>query len=1074
LRYLVQDNPAQIQRLDRIADLRSRWEEQVVRVALADASQGDLVSARQPLTSGVGPRLLDDIYDGLGRMASTERSLLVQRQNRATLSRWRTRVVMMAASVMGLLVVLAALLMVRRRIVRPLNSVTDAMVAVSEGAHEYRVPHLNSRGEIGDNARALEHFRQTAMREEATGWVRARLGELTFHILHAESVDHLADTLLNALCPAIGAEYAAFYGSIRDNSEYRLAGAYGFPPDRARKGFARGEGLTGQAAQSGETRLLESVPKEYLKLGSGLGDASPAQLLIAPGLYGSEVPVVLELAGFQPFRTRHRSLIDALMPVVAIAYASLRARAKTEALLHETREQAEELRASEAEIRQSNDELVRRGKELAEQSEALQTSEEELRVQAEELQATNEELRQNSDELEAQQREISQAHDELARKASQLEQTSRYKSEFLANMSHELRTPLNSLLILSRSLAENRQGNLDADQTEAAETIHQSGRNLLELINDILDLSKVEAGKLRVEATAITVDGLVRSLRRNFDPLAGEKGLQFVVSVGEGLAPELHTDGARLEQILRNLLSNAFKFTAQGEVRLEIARPGSDLPLRSDTLDPEHSIAFAVQDQGIGIPADKRDRIFQAFEQVDASTSRVYGGTGLGLSISRHLATLLGGEIHLWSEEGRGSRFVLVVPRQMPGAQPAPNAPPTVAPEPLPQRRTPAPRPEAPDILIIEDDTAFARILEQEARRRGYDTRIANDGEAGLASATARPPTGILLDIGLPGMDGWAVLERLKQQPQTQDVPVHIISAADDDGRAAAMGAAGYLSKPVDVDALSGLLDSVGPGSAIKRVLVVDDDKAARQAIDELLGRQTLKIVYAEDGAKALATLAKQDFDCVLLDLNLPDMSGFDLLDRLSEKTGHAPVIVFSARELTDEETRRLRAHTDSIIIKGGRSSDRLLDEVNLFLHRIDDKTGAALPPMPSGGVELAGRRVLIVDDDMRNTFALSRILRERDMQVLMAQDGRKALDQLEANPDIDVVLMDIMMPVMDGYETMREIRKRPGLSGLPIIALTAKAMEGDRQKCLEAGANDYLPKPIDMDKLLSMMRAWI
>ncbi|HET8882584.1 MAG TPA: response regulator, partial [Solimonas sp.] len=676
-----------------------------------------------------------------------------------------------------------------------------------------------------------------------------------------------------------------------------------------------------------------------------------------------------------------------------------------------------------------------------------------------------------------------------------LEQASRYKSEFLANMSHELRTPLNSLLILAKDLADNGSGNLTPEQVESAQIVHDSGRNLLGLINDILDLSKIEAGRMDVHWEDVALDTLGSHAERGFRRVAQDRGLAFSIDIAAGLPAIIRSDGTRLMQIVTNLLGNAFKFTHGGAVVLTIARPGDALPTLGE-WPRARTLALTVSDSGIGIAEDKLARLFQPFEQGDGTTSRRYGGTGLGLSISRALAQMLGGEIVVRSTPGSGSQFTLLLPEDgSRGANAedggaaipaiAPTAPAITAAATETAAAAPGmPRGAAIDddrdrlqpddvcVLVVEDDGAFARVLTDMARRKGYRVLVASDGESGLALARRYRPNGILLDVDLPVMNGWTVMERLKDDATTRDIPVHFVTATDEASRGLAMGAVGFLTKPATRESLDAAFQRIlkaGDGEP-RKLLVIEDDAGARHAVARLLAGQSIELAEAATAAQALRLLDEKTFDCIILDLTLPDASGFELLEQLARRGPLPPVVIYSAHELSREENLRLREYTDSIVIKGAHSPGRLLDEVSLFLHAM--KKPSSPTPTAQQPSDLSGT-VLVVDDDMRNVFALSKTLRSRGLKVLIAQDGHKALAQLEQNADVDWVLMDVMMPGMDGHEATREIRKSAEWRDLPVIAVTAKAMKGDREKCLEAGASDYLTKPIDIEKLLSMMRAW-
>jgi CheY-like chemotaxis protein len=788
-------------------------------------------------------------------------------------------------------------------------------------------------------------------------------------------------------------------------------------------------------------------------------------------------------------------LLTELLPLIALTQENLSRAINTQELLERSQQQADDLRASELlmrqqkeVLRQSNEALHIKTLELEEQSQRLTVSEEELRVQAEELQASNEELRDKTDSLNRQREVLEDLQLDTEHKAEELARASQYKSDFLANMSHELRTPLNSLLILSRSLADNDTGNLDAEQIESARIIHDAGSNLLRLINDILDLSKIEAGKMELVIDDLPLADFERRLRRTFSHVAQEKKLDFDVTIDADIPAVLRTDGARLEQVANNLVGNAFKFTVSGGVSIRIGRPDAALAL-SEKFAGQPLVAISVADTGIGIPAEKFQHIFHAFEQVDASTSRQYGGTGLGLAICLRIAELLGGDIVLESETGKGSTFTVVLPERPPqlGATPGDSTP--AAPwTPAPQPQLPSLRPEAIEddrhrlvpgqttILVIEDDPAFARILTDMIHRKGYLVLAAADGETGLALAHEYAPTGILLDVMLPGMDGWTVIERLKADEATRHLPVHFISASGDASRGREMGAVGFLTKPVSREAIGAAFERLlhFAEGRTRHLLIVDDDRDSRTAVRTMLQRDDLEIDEAESGEDALQKAGQTRYDCIVLDLGLPGMSGVEMLQQMADSDGGVPpVVIYSGRELDREENRKLRQYTDSIVVKGARSPERLLDEVSLFLHSIQHNGRRASAKKPVGD-ELKGHSVLLVDDDMRNLFALSKVLRGWGMLPTMAQDGEKALKTLAESPPPDIVLMDIMMPGMDGYETIRAIRAQPAFAELPIIALTAKAMRGDREKCIEAGASDYLSKPIDIDKLGSMIRVWL
>jgi len=746
--------------------------------------------------------------------------------------------------------------------------------------------------------------------------------------------------------------------------------------------------------------------------------------------------------------------------------------------------------------------MLRYTQELERSEEELKMQQEELKASNEEIEASNEELEEKTKALEEQNMQIQQQAEELEEskglieeKAKEVERASKYKSEFLANMSHELRTPLNSLLILAKLLAANEAGNLTEEQVEEARVIHNGGLELLGLINDILDLSKVEAGKLTLTAEDVALESIVSRMQQQFAPVARERGVAFPVNVGDGLPKALHTDTQRVEQILKNLLSNAFKFTDQGSVTLEVRRPAK-MEMQRSSLEEENAIAFSVTDTGIGIEASKFKDIFEAFQQEDGSIDRHYGGTGLGLTIARKFAHMLGGEIHVKSEKGKGSAFTLVLPVRL--AQAEAEEAPNDAPESARIALKTMPKTSVAEfiaddrnnindkdkvLLIIEDDRSFAATLVKIARRHGYKCLAAGDGKTGLVLAVEQPVTAVILDLTLPDIDGVQVLDQLKHDLKSRHIPVHIISGREESQNVLPLrkGAIGYLTKPVEKEAIDGVFSKIEHmlQSEVKQVLVVEDDKKNQVAIQSLLKKKDIHITLADTGAAALKNIGDKKFDCIILDLQLPDMTGFEWLEKM-ERQGAAlpPVIVYTARDMTEAENRQLSRYTGSIIIKGAKSPERLLDEVTLFLHSVESTLSAdqqeIIRMQHNPDKVLQSRTVLLVDDDLRNTFALSKVLKKHGMNVLIADNGQMALDKLKDNRSVELVIMDIMMPVMDGYQAMQAIRAQKPYRNLPIIALTARAMPEEQEKCMAAGANDYLTKPVDIERLLTLLRVWL
>jgi CheY-like chemotaxis protein/signal transduction histidine kinase/HAMP domain-containing protein len=964
---------------------------------------------------------------------------------------------------------------------------------------------------------------------DRSDWIKTGLNVLSSRISGETDDRSLASHVLGLLVPYLGAQIATLYLLDEEGRKLALRGSYAFSK---RKGLGEsvelGEGLVGQAALERTLISVTEIPEDYLRINSSFGDSLPRNIVALPFSRDGQVVGVLELGSFEEFSDDKTEFLELAAEQLAVAFDTIRKQDRVRELLERTQEQSSLLLEQQEELRASNE-------ELEEQTLALRASEERLKQQQEELQVLNEELEEKNSYLEEQKdliqkknTALEQVRRDIERKARELEVTSRYKSEFLANMSHELRTPLNSLLILSRNLRENGKGHLAPDEVEAAGIIYKNGNDLLELINDILDLSKIEAGKMSVNLEDVPLAEVSRNIESVFRHLAEQKGLTFRVEIEEGLPASLRTDPQRLEQILRNLVSNAVKFTGAGEVAIAVRRPDPEADLSRSGLPPGAALAFVVSDTGIGIPAQNHQDIFEAFQQVDGSTSRRYGGTGLGLSITRELARLLGGEIALSSESGAGSTFTLYLPLGGPPASSqaegqsggprgtvlsgrglfgngcaGPDAPAgpsrgsgpgsDVAPAASDAPARGSFPPSIPDdrenivesdkaILIVEDDPSFATILRGLCHDKGFKALAASTGEEGLELAGKFLPTAVILDIRLPGMDGWSVLESLKSDHRTRHIPVHVVSAQDTPRDALVMGAVGFLVKPVSAEDLNGAFERIESvvEKKVKDLLLVEDNADLRKTILGLVGDAGVNVTEAETGGQALQALRAGRYDCMILDIGLSDMTGFELLRTLAAEPGTAvpPVIVYTGKDLTKEEEKELRKYADSIIVKGARSEDRLLGEVTLFLHRmvstLPQSKQRMIIDLHNRNTMLEGKRILVVDDDMRNLFAVSKVLEEKGLTVLKAEDGARALEILESDEKVDLTLMDIMMPGMDGYEAMRRIRAQARFARLPIIALTAKAMKEDRQKCIEAGANDYLAKPVDVDKLLSMMRVWL
>lgn len=913
-------------------------------------------------------------------------------------------------------------------------------------------------------------------------WLQAGQVGLAKAIGGEQALDTLGNSALTFLADYLEAQAGALY--IANGEGFRRYASYAVPadaplPDR----FAVGDGLLGQAVADRRSFLIDDVPDGYLCYGSALGRARPDRLLIATTQADGTVNGVVELGLRADARLDAMALIERISGQLGVAIRSGKYRARLRELLEETQQQAEELQAQSEELRANNEELEQQSRQLQESAARLET-------QQAELEQTNAQLEEQTRQLEIQRDDLARAQQSLKAQAGDLEQASRYKSEFLANMSHELRTPLNSLLIMARLLAENRAGNLTPEQVRHAETIETSGNDLLTLINDILDISKIEAGKLELQPRRMSIPTLLDKMRTVFAPSAQSKGLAFSAAPLPGAPVEMESDPQRIEQVLKNFLSNAIKFTDRGSVSLEAER-------RADGR-----IGFTVRDTGVGIPPEQQQVIFEAFRQADGTVSRKYGGTGLGLSISRELARLLGGEVAVESVAGEGSAFTLLLPERYAGpavaAQPeAPRIeplPPPSSARPVRARTGPTPEDDREKlsgdsrvILIVEDDPVFAGILRDVAHELKFQCLIASTADEGALMARQYVPHAVILDMNLPDHTGLSVLDRIKRDVRTRHIPVHVVSVDDDSQAALSSGAIGYLFKPVKRDALVDMLEGLEArmSQRMRRVLVVEDDAQQAESVKLLLASRDVETVEAHSAAQCFELLGRETFDCMVLDLNLPDASGLDLLERLSadEAVGFPPVIVYTGRDLSQEEEMRLRRYSKSIIVKGAKSPERLLDEVTLFLHQVvsdlPEPQQALIAKSLNRDAALDGRDILIVEDDIRNVYALTSIFEPHGAKVRIARNGREALATLDEaarglSDPVDLVLMDVMMPEMDGLTATREIRLKPWGKQLPIIALTAKAMARDQQDCLDAGANDYLAKPLDVDKLLSLTRVWM
>ena len=1051
---LVSDSPIQVDRLRRIRALQSQWMDYAESViAQRRSNQEFLARVRQ----GEGKLEFDEIRREFLSFLAMEQRL---RQERADTAEGRTMlaVVIFLLLSLGLSGMLAYL--GRRELLRLSDIYNEA---------------LEQRGK--DNE---------VLQEQA--WLRTGQTELAAYTSGQLALPQLGRQVLDFLANRLDVAVATLYVVDEDGSLRRTA-VYGFNDQgiKDKQVFKLGEGLVGETAREKRLKHIRQVPDNYLTVTSSLGRGAPLELVLTPVNNEGAVNGVIELGFTHPVSSRARELLTLIAANVGTSLEAALYRQRLQNVLEETQQLNEELEVQQEELRTANE-------ELGEQSRVLEQSQAHLEEQKAALEQSNEQLAVQALSLDQKNMAIGQAHAQLEARAEELQRASRYKSEFLANMSHELRTPLNSSLILSKLLSDNSSGNLTPEQVTFAQTIYSAGNDLLTLINDILDISKVEAGKLELTPEAVPFDELLSSMKMLFGAQAQQKKLVFDVKLAPDAPPSFVSDRQRLEQILKNLLSNAIKFTDAGTVALHVSTDGAG------------NVRFQVQDTGIGIAEDQQHKIFDAFHQADGTTSRRYGGTGLGLSISRDLAALLGGSIELASTPGQGSTFTLVLPQSMPerpaeaapaapsaAPQPpsrtaaAPKAAPAAKPVPLPTFRddrdsAPAGKTGQRSVLVIEDEPSFAGILFDLAHEMQYRCLVAHGADEGLRLAEEFLPDAILLDMGLPDRPGLLVLQQLKENPLTRHIPVHIVSGNDQMQEAMQLGAIGYATKPRTREQLKEVFRKLESKftQQMKRILLVEDDERQRESVVHLISDDDVEITAVALGEQALELLKTQIFDCMIIDLKLPDIQGNELLERMEheELCSFPPVIVYTGRNLSREEEADLMKYSRSIIIKGARSPERLLDEVTLFLHKVESELSSErqgmLQQVRSRERVFEGRKILLVDDDVRNIFALTNALEQKGVVVEIGRNGFEAISKLNSVDDIDLVLMDVMMPGMDGLEATRLIRADGRYNKLPIIAITAKAMKNDQEECLQAGASDYLAKPIDLDRLYSLLRVWM
>jgi signal transduction histidine kinase/DNA-binding response OmpR family regulator/CHASE3 domain sensor protein len=1050
LARMVDDNFAQLDRVRRIRTAQREWQLYAEEAIAKRSKNADVIEL---VKSGRGRMLTDEVRRQFRLFTETEERLLQERNSSSrTVIAWSVGAFLLfSLTVAGLLALFG-----RRELLGLSNSYGE--ILAHEAEHNAMLRHQD--------------------------WLRTGQAELATRSANLHELEPLAGAVLDFVTPYLGGVVAAMYARSEDGTLTRI-GAYGFAHnDSHARVIQPAESLAAQAANQNRILTLRELPADYIKVGSGLGETSPRELLIAPITNHGKIKGVIEIGFLHEVRKSDTEFMELIGPAVGASVASVVYRQRLQLALEEQQAMNEELQVQQEELRTANE-------ELEEQSRALEESQTALENQQAELEQTNEQLAEQASNLDIKNTALTTAQDQLRERALELERASRYKSEFLANMSHELRTPLNSSLILAKLLSDNAAGNLNEEQVRFAQTIYSAGNDLLNLINDILDISKVEAGKLELVPEDLPLRRVIEGLARTFEPLARQKELEFSLTVEPNVPMSIHTDRQRLEQILKNLLSNAVKFTDAGRVSLTVS------------ANADGWVQFKVQDSGIGIVPDQQDKIFDAFHQADGSTARKYGGTGLGLSISRDLTSLLGGTLTLASTLGEGSTFTLSLPRNgaVAATPPAPQlvhaAPPVRATAPAPAVPEPqegqpaAPRFEDDRLepaegrrtaLVIEDEPEFARILYGLAHDMEFRCLVALTAGEGLELAAAEIPDAILLDMRLPDRSGLSVLQQLKENPSTRHIPVHVVSSQENGGEALHLGAIGYALKPTTREQLEEVFVKLKEKSAqqVKRVLLVEDDERQRESVVRLISDNDVEIAAVGSGEEALNLLRTQIFDCMIIDLKLPDMQGNELLKAMSmeELCSFPPVIVYTGRNLTREEEAELLKYSRSIIIKGARSPERLLDEVTLFLHKVESTLSSErqtmLKSVRGRDRVFEGRTILLVDDDVRNVFALTSALEQRGAQVEVGRNGFEALARLDEVEAIDLVLMDVMMPGMDGLEATRRIRQDPRFARLPIIAITAKAMKDDQEQCLAAGANDYLAKPIDLTRLYSLLRVWM
>jgi len=1100
LRELTIDNPHETDRFDRLDPLVARRFDALEQLVALRDQKVPISDPRMVSLLNEGRNLMDQSSQIIQDASAEEQNLLIKRQARAASTANLTFKVIGYGTLAAFILIGLAGWAVTRSITNPLRILGEGAAKIGKGDYAHRV-EIATKDEVGELAALFNRMamqveeRQRVLTQE--DWLKTGLTKMSQVFQGQRDVAVVCAGVLSELASLLDARHLVLYLADRvDDSTLRFQAGYAC--DRPVLKLRKGEGLVGQAYADKQRIVLNEVPDTYLKIHSVLGEATPRQIVVQPALYEGRVKAVIELATLNPLTPVQLNFLEQFAESFGIVLNLVEATTRTEELLKQSQVLSIQLQEQQEELKQTNEELEQANEEMQQTNEEMEEKVTLLAEQKKEMERIN--------------REVEQAREAVEEKAAQLAQTSKYKSDFLANMSHELRTPLNSLLILSKMLADNASENLNPKQIQWAGTIYSSGSDLLQLINDILDLSKIEAGMVELELAEVPFAELQQFVEQTFRHVADSKGIAFHVQLDPQLPASIRSDVRRLEQVVKNLLSNAFKFTPKGSVELAIAPVAGGWKKAGAGLDGAKGgvVAISVKDTGIGVAPEKQDLIFEAFKQADAGTNRTYGGTGLGLSICRELAWQLGGAIEIASVPGEGSTFTLYLPVSGPAEARVPlspsrrDDPQPLVPAASAEARAAAPKtgeggnaltlpsdveddrgnlePNDRVLLIIEDDRHFARIMVDFAREKNFKAVVARNVAQGIALARQIVPSAITLDLRLPDSDGWLVLDQLKHDPKTRHIPIHIISVDEGRERSLRLGAVSFSRKPITLETLQEAFDRTIDfvDRRVKNLLIIEDNSTQRESMVDLIGNGDVKTTAVGTAEEAFRALEAIRFDCVVLDLGLPDMQGIDFIRKVREKYGDQapPVIVYTGKELTRKEETELRMLAESIVVKNVRSPERLLDETALFLHRVQTR----LPETKRRMIEqvqksdsvLAGRKVLVVDDDVRNIFAITSALESAQMVVKYAESGQESLDLLEREPDAEIILMDVMMPGMDGFEAIRRIRRIERFRRIPIISVTAKAMPGDREKCLEAGASDYITKPVDLDKLKSLLRVWL